>query len=874
MPLATFIDEIFYAYAYDLRGTCVGFNLPFDISRIALDHGIARGKMRGGFSFILSTDKKKPRVQIRHLNSRAALKQFAAPRGERTPRGMKRRGLTVKPHRGFFVDVRTLAGALLGGSWSLARLAQHLTTEHQKLETDEHGGELTDEYIGYAIQDVQVTWECYEKLRQQFECYGLTKTFSSQLYSEASLGKAYLREMGIKPWQELQPDVPPELLGAIMSSYHGGRSEVRIRRAITRVLYCDFVSMYPTVCTLMGLWQFVIAERMEWHDATTEVQTFLEKVTIEQLQRREIWPEFTTLVQLEADGDIVPVRCAYCGAAQRTIGLNCLECAQPLWFTLADCIASKLLSGKVPRVLKAIRFDPVGIQPGLRPINIAGNPEYRVDPARDDFYRRLIELRQEVKAKRKAALDGGDTELAARLDAEQLALKLCANATSYGIFMELNVTQQTRPIDVTCYGADGEGFSCTMQNVEVPGTYFHPLLGTLITGAARLMLAITERLAADRGLSWAFCDTDSMALTKPDDMNEEQFAAATRSVIDWFTELNPYRYGGELLEIEDVNFGLRNGKMTGVLEPLYCYAISAKRYALFNLDACGRPVLRKISAHGLGHLVAPYQEHDSPKSIPRPSVPLKDMGVERWQYDVWYRIVKAALGKTPDQVKLGDLPHFPAPAVSRYGATTPRLLKWFDRYNRGRFYRQRVRPFGFLYAYQDQGLLCGGSSCKPVSTYDGDATAGNRRIFDRESGTVIELDHLKIYAQALAQYHLHPEDKFRHGDHLDQGMTSRRTIVAQSVEYIGKEADRWEEQYYLGLSLDAQIVYGPSPEAAEASWNEVRRPCQSYGLRKVAAAAGLSHTHVRRLLNGEGKRSQGMLARLRHAMDELEEGLH
>ena len=39
-----------------------------------------------------------------------------------------------------------------------------------------------------------------------------------------------------------------------------------------------------------------------------------------------------------------------------------------------------------------------------------------------------------------------------------------------------------------------------------------------------------------------------------------------------------------------------------MLEPLYCYTISSKRYVLFNLDAKGRPILRKASAHGLGHL--------------------------------------------------------------------------------------------------------------------------------------------------------------------------------------------------------------------------------------------------------------------------------
>jgi hypothetical protein len=51
-----------------------------------------------------------------------------------------------------------------------------------------------------------------------------------------------------------------------------------------------------------------------------------------------------------------------------------------------------------------------------------------------------------------------------------------------------------------------------MTALEKPGRYFHPLVGTLITGAARLMLAMAERSAIDCGLGWALCDTDSLAL--------------------------------------------------------------------------------------------------------------------------------------------------------------------------------------------------------------------------------------------------------------------------------------------------------------------------------------------------------------------------
>jgi hypothetical protein len=78
--------------------------------------------------------------------------------------------------------------------------------------------------------------------------------------------------------------------------------------------------------------------------------------------------------------------------------------------------------------------------------------------------------------------------------------------------------------------------------------------------------------------------------------------------------------------------------------------------------------------------------------------------VERWQYDLWYRIVSAALAGHPDQVDLTDLPSLDRPAVSRYAATTPQLLAWFDRYNATRPYTEQVRPFNFLLAFQTDRL--------------------------------------------------------------------------------------------------------------------------------------------------------------------------
>ena len=187
----------------------------------------------------------------------------------------------------------------------------------------------------------------------------------ANVLSEASLGKAYLRQIGVRPFREVQPDFPAHLTGKILSAYFGGRAEVRRRREVRQVLYCDFLSMYPTVCTLMRLWRFVIAQGMEWRDSTEEIRGLLNSVSLEELQRPEFWPQLTTLVRVKPQADILPVRAKYDGKSQ-TIGLNYLTSEFPLWFTLADVIAAKLLGGKSPEILEAITFSPKVPQAGLQ----------------------------------------------------------------------------------------------------------------------------------------------------------------------------------------------------------------------------------------------------------------------------------------------------------------------------------------------------------------------------------------------------------------------------------------------------------------------------------------------------------------------------
>lgn len=852
-----FVDEVLFHRAYQLRARIVGFNLPFDISRLAIGHGPARRAMYGGFTFTLSQQKIWPNVRVKHLSRRCALIDFAAPFRQRDSRGQRNRGLKTPVRRGYFVDVNTLSASLLSQGFTLASLSRFLKVENPKLEFDQFDGPIVDAMLTYAVRDVQTTWDCYAALLKRLDRLGMADLQPEEIYSEASIGKGYLREMGIAPWRVAQPDFPPEMLGRIMASYYGGRSEVRIRRQVRQVILCDFLSMYPTVCTLMGLWRFVTASGMVWSDATAETRDLLASVTLADLQSPDLWPRLATLVWVQADGDIFPVRTTYEGEAQATIGANYLSSATSLWFTLADCIASKLLTGKAPQIVEALAFAPGPMQSGLCPIDISGNPQYRVDPAETDFFRRVIELRKATQA-RMASASGDEREA---LDIEQHALKICANSTSYGIWMQVNVAKRAKQFTATIYGHDGEPFTRETDKAEKPGEYFHPLLASLITGAARLMLAITECQIAAHGLEWAFCDTDSMAIAKPDALDSDEFRQRVEAIAEWFVPLNPYDFGGSILKIEGENVSLETGKP----EPLYCWAVSSKRYALFNLASDGSPVLRKVSAHGLGHLLPPYRADNPPSDIPAPHESVMRSGVERWHCDLWFQIVSAALAGKPDMPKLDFHAAMSSPAVSRYGATAPELLRWFDGFNANRPYREQVKPFGFLLSlhasrnWKGEEIIAPNSRRgrppkaqppKPVAPFDNDPAKIAATAFDRESGKAVPATALQTYAEALAQYHLHPESKFLGGDYLDKGTTRRRHIHASGIRHIGKESNQWERQAMLGLEAEYDPDYGLSDESRARLTGELPALVSGMGKAGAAKALGISPSRLRMLLSG------------------------
>lgn len=859
----------FLAVAWDRRGLVIGHNLPFDIARIAIAHRPAQSRdrsMRGAFSFKLSDDPKRSHVQIKRTNPGAAFIRLTIPEGRNPERENRSRGGRAPNHHGYFVDTATLAAALLGKRMKLGSLAETLDTEHRKLGDADHGADLTPEYLDYAMQDVRASWECFLKLKERYATYALPRE-PWQVYSEASIGKAHLEKMRLRPARRF----PDSVMATIMETYYGGRAECSIRRVPVRGVYVDFASQYPTVFVLMGLWRYLTAEEIApSEEDPAAVQALLDRVAIDDVLKPELWRELPVLVQVAPDGDRLPTRARYSrsqgngtrrSSRAMNVGISMRFGGPAVWFTLADCIASALHTGKAPKVLRAIRFRPAGRQSGLRPIDVAGDPRYRVDPACDDFIKRLVEMRAAVRHDQKTADPGGDTSAVARLDAIQQGMKIAANATAYGSPIEMNAIEHRKPVGATVYLPDGSSYRPRLARTEKPGRWFNPLIATLVSAGGRLLLAAAMRLIADRAGSSVFNDTDSLfiAATRtggyvpcPGGLHRtEDDEAAIRAltfaevdaIVECFQALNPYErtaIAGSILEVERENFD----PDSGIQREIECFAIAAKRYALFVRDGDGRPRIvgekskRKRSEHGLGHLLPPFG--DEPETDDRD-----------WLEPWWEHLLCRELGLDDPEPAW-----FSEPAVGRLTISSPRDLEPFKRLNEGKPRGEQVWPWNFLCLAHPTPLeraRPGGPTC-PVAAFEQDPR--KRRAMPWQDRGSRDAEPLRIrtddptvfrdgtvsvlsYGNYFEQYRRHPESKSLGPDGAPchswtRGVLRPRHVEAERLRRIGKESNRLaEDPLPVGDQSEATIEY-PEPRRCRGCDVEIsgRRKWHSEACRK------------------------------------------
>ena len=817
-PLSRWLERVLWRAAFKLRAAVVCFNSPFDLSRIAWQAGETRtykpkertDAFEGGFSFAVWSYERdgdrvesryRPRVAIKAIDSKRSLKGFRSP-NLRPDADSARREWRFTGH---FLDLRTLVFALTDRSHSLESASRAFDVPYVKRDV-EHG-QITTDYITYCREDVAATERLGEKALTEFLRHPIPLQ-ATRAYSPATIGKGYLKDMGVTP-PAARHEINPRILGWAMSAYYGGRAEVRIRRTPVPVVYVDFKSMYPTVCALMEVWKLLTARTIRPVDATDDVQQLLGEIDAEACFDPSTWTQFVGVAQIVPDGDVLPARARYGAGPSWQIGVNPLTSQQPMWFTIPDLIASKLLTGRTPKILRAIRFAGDGQIADLRPVDLLGAT--RVDPTERDFFRTVIEQRTLAK-------DGGDENTSK-------GLKTLANATSYGIYAQMTRRELggNRRENVTVYGLHDEPHEHRIANPEEPGEYAFPPIAAAITGAARLLLALVEHQVTQVGGTYAFCDTDSMAIVATKDGGpvaceggaqrrrndgREAIQALTwdqvEAIRERFTALNPYDptvVPGSILELEAENYN-----ESGQRHQLHCYAISAKRYT-FYIETPDGPELVKPSQHGLGHLL-------------NPTDPSSDD--DDWIADTWKWLLRKALGLPSDEPSWFDLP-----AVGRLTVSSPHLHRLLRELNTGRDYGDQIKPFNFLLialvhplerpADEQQMVLIAPYASDPATwaelPWTNRYSARPYAITAEPSGGY-ERDRLvtvKTYRDILAEYATHPEAKSADlsGEPCrrpTRGLLKRRAVAVRTVTHIGKEANRLEEAQSGLLGRDGEVL--------------------------------------------------------------------
>ncbi len=898
----------FFEAVFKGRAWLVCFNLPFDISRLAVCATPAKGDMLGGHSLILGErldprtgknveDKYVPRIVIKPLDPKRALKRFSSKREPDDSDQVETISLEGgetgrRSFRGHFIDLRQLAFALTDRGHTLESACDAFDVPYIKREV-EHGAPLTPDYVEYCREDVAATTELFEALMTEHLRHPI-ELQATKAFSAASIGKAHLRSLGLKSPLEQTPDFDRSILGYSMTAYHGGRTEARIRDVPLPVRHLDFLSMYPTVCGNTRTWPLVTAREISTRDSTDKVRRMLARVTLDDCLDRKLWEALTCLVQLAPENDVLPTRARYTRRRRRAptaadesiprpclgIGVNPLDTSgQPVWFTLADAIASKLITGRAPKVLRAISFQPSGGKQGLVPLKLRGEIAY--DP-QDDLYTTLVEERQRIKQSERAGTPEGKRT--------GTFLKTLVLSVSYGIYAEMIQRELPKGQEqaVRVYGLDDDAFETSVPRPERLGEYAFPPIAATITGGARLMLAILETLVTQAGGIWAYTDTDSMLIVSTEHGGliacpggHERTVEGDEAIraLSWhqvneirarFRSLNPYdtKLIRDILKLEDTNFDER-----GKPRELFILAFSAKRYTLYTRDEAREPIIVKASEHGLGHLLNPTD----PDSTDRD-----------WITELWRIIVRRRLGLT---VELP--PWLSAPAITHIGASSTATLQIFEALNAHKPYGDQVKPFNFLLSAQ-VSRLGHPAGTRPekfhlVQPYTRDPKgwlrtpwrdlhgSGTWTITTRGSTSAEDrVVRVKTIGDILDEHTQHPELKSLDPDAEacrpgTRGLLGRRPVITSRhrIAYIGKESNRLDDLEAGVIHDEAEILATyTDPKLERERWNAMVVPrLRTIGTRQLVALTALSERGIRDILAERAYPHATTRAKLKRALD-------
>ncbi len=856
-----FVDGEFWQ-AIQAGAVIVCFNAPFDLSRLALEYREAQSK-NTGWSMVLwmrkgGSDIFRPKLRIKPKDSRSAFISLAG--GDPSNRVV---------YRGRFLDLSVLGWALRNRHMTLGGFLDSFGLEGKMHH--EPTGRVTKKELAYGRRDVERTVALLNAMKSEYDGFPL-KLPPERAMSAASITKAFLDEMGIEqPSRKF--DLPGKILGKCMQAYYGGRSEIRIRHQEVPIVVCDTTSEYPSVAGLLGLWPLLTAANIEVVPCTKEARKTLAGVNAKTALDPSTWLKLGFFASVKPSTDILPVRALYNDTGSTNIGLNPLTSERLIWYAGPDLAASRLTRKRTPKIVKAFKLVPHGVQEGLKKTVIGTRT---INPENDDFFRVVIEERKKLP----------------KSHPHYLLLKIIANAL-YGIFAELNKYEYGKNSlkQLEVFSGEHEFDQPTLV-VEREGRFQFAPAAALITAGGRLVLAILERMVEDLGGTYLLTDTDSMHFVAsqngalipcPGGTHTSKNGTPVIKAITWkqvdeictkLNRLNPYDKNvvAEILKIEDCNFD-RNGKR----QQLYGLAISAKRYVVYTRNK-SRIEIVKPSEHGLGIVYVPDKR---PRYTP---IDCKDQETDypRWIVEVWERLLDDHLRNIQDPENAlvsRELWFDNLPAVMRIRITTPNVLKALRRRDPG-----AAKPYNFALS---PILIQPSPDCTliaPASKHPAEWLA--RDYTEIHSGDTVRLSeeyHGKILlpqtlSSVIWRHYLHPEDKSLSPDGgpceaYTRGLLLRRPIRAMTpFVFIGKEIERRaQEGEDVGVLEDAGPIKYLSHQTSKtrAADPGLSLRAREFGVRPLMRQSGASQHSVERFLDGD-RVHPATRAKLEKAIEDLE----
>jgi hypothetical protein len=202
LTLDAWLEQHFRLYAYRHRQRCdvVGFNLPFDLGRIARYWSPAEGYYRGGFSLgVWGHFDPEGHWHDRRYCPRLLMKAIDPKRTLFGWGSLKDRAPAIPGAVAHFVDLHTLVFALTDRNASLDgdHGACALFGEPY-IKREVEYGVVDEQMLDYARDDVRYTVQLYNNCLAELRLHSGIPLEAHRLYSPATVGTRYLEAMGVQ----------------------------------------------------------------------------------------------------------------------------------------------------------------------------------------------------------------------------------------------------------------------------------------------------------------------------------------------------------------------------------------------------------------------------------------------------------------------------------------------------------------------------------------------------------------------------------------------------------------------------------------------------------------------------------------------------